>query len=279
MRKTFAVIGGDQRQTFLVQQLHALGHEVSSFAVPQLDNAPALDACVRAADVIALPLPALAAPDVVRAADGGVPLHTILDAATPGCTVCGGQLSLAQTALARRALRVFDYSQDEALLLENAELTAESALSLLMQRLHRPVMHSSILLLGFGRIAQRLTQKLCALGTHVCVAARSPRARALARLVGCESAPPPQVLADLSAYHAVINTVPARLITPAQLQTAAPDCLLLELASEPGGFCEEASVREHFFVERGLPGKYFPREAADCICRAIFRALYLEEAL
>lgn len=277
MRKTFAVIGGDQRQSFLAQQLHALGHEVSSYAVPQLDNAPTLGACVRAAEVIVLPLPALAAPEVVRAAGGGVPLHAILDAATPGSTVCGGQLSLAQTVLTRSALRVFDYSQDEALLLENAELTAEGALALLLQQLGRPVMHSRVLLLGFGRIAQRLTQKLCALGAHVCVAARNPRDRALARLVGCESAPLPQALAELSPYHAVINTVPSRLVTPAQLQTAAQDCLLLDLASEPGGFCEEAGARERFFVGRGLPGKCFPREAAACICRSIFRMLQLEE--
>ncbi len=277
VRKTFAVIGGDLRQMFLARQLQALGHEVSTFAVPEADNAPTLRACVHAADVIVLPLPALSSADTVRATGGGIPLCDILDAATPGCTVCGGGLALAQTALARRAVRTFDYAQDETLLLENAELSAEGALALLMQWLHRPVMHSRVLLLGFGRIAGRLAQKLPALGAHICVAARNPRDRALARLLGCESAEPARALRDLAPFDAVINTVPAQLVTPAQLQSARPACLLLELASAPGGFCAEARARASYLAAPGLPGKYAPEEAAACICRALGRALQLGE--
>lgn len=277
MRKTFAVIGGDTRQKYLAEQLLAHGHEVSTFAVPELEGAPTLRACVSGADCIVLPLPALSSPDTVRATGEGVPLRELLDAALPGCAVCGGQLALAQSELSRRAVRVFDYAQDEALLLENAELTAEAALALLLRSLNRPLAQSEILLLGFGRIGKRLAQKLSALGARVRVAARSPRDRALAQILGCESSDVHRYLSDLASYHAIINTVPAQLVLPIHLQTLSPDCLLLELASAPGGFCSAACARERYLSAPGLPGQYAPRQAAACIYRAICRALRLED--
>ena len=109
LKRSFAVIGGDLRQRCLLRQLRGLGFPAS------------------------------------MPAGGGVPLADILDAAEPDALVCGGMLGPAEELLLTRGISFFDYAKDEALLLQNAELTAEAALALLLERLPGPLAGSRIL--------------------------------------------------------------------------------------------------------------------------------------
>ena len=249
-------------------------------------------------------------------AGGGVPLADILDAAEPGALICGGMLDPAEALLQARGIAFYDYAKDEALLLQNAELTAEAALALLLERLPGPLAGSRILLCGFGRIGKLLCHRLTAMGAHVTAAARRPESLAWARAYGYETADIGRLLArklkalgadvtvsarkaqalDLARilgyrrvtagswadapaqYDGIVNTVPAPIIGPAQLPCIRRDCVLLELASLPGGFCAEAQALQGYCAARGLPGKYAPEAAAAIIRSAIFRNLNLEEA-
>lgn len=113
-----------------------------------------------------------------------MPLADILDAAEPGALICGGMLDPAEALLQARGISFYDYAKDEALLLQNAELTAEAALALLLERLPGPLAGSRILLCGFGRIGKLLARKLKALGADVTVSARKVQALELARILG-----------------------------------------------------------------------------------------------
>ena len=151
LKRSFAVIGGDLRQRCLLRQLRGLGFPASAYRVPDAeDSAPDLSGCLRGANVLILPMPA----------GGGVPLADILDAAEPGALICGGMLDPAEALLQARGISFYDYAKDEALLLQNAELTAEAALALLLERLSGPLAGSRILLCGFGRIGKLLARKL-----------------------------------------------------------------------------------------------------------------------
>lgn len=278
--KTFAVLGGDMRQTYLVRQLRGAGFAVHSFCVPQLEpDAACASDCVRGSDALLLPMPALCAPDTIRAAPDGIPLTPVLDAAAPGTVVCGGMLELLQTAAKRRGLRTVELAQDAALLLENAELTAEGALSELLARLHRPLAGSQILIIGYGRIGKLLARKLHALGAAVTVTARAPQDAALASIVGLHCERTGLYEGGLGQYDAICSTVPATVLHEAQLAAVQPACVLLELASPPGGFCAAAAEHPGYCVARGLPGRCAPQAAAACIFRAVSRALRLEECL
>ena len=93
LKRSFAVIGGDQRQRCLLRQLHGLGFPASAYRVPDTENsAPELSGCLQDAAILILPMPALTGTETVRAEGGGVPLADILDAAEPDALVCGGML-------------------------------------------------------------------------------------------------------------------------------------------------------------------------------------------
>ena len=279
MKRSFAVIGGDMRQRCLLRQLRGLGFSASSYRVPDTqDSAPELPGCIRDANVLLLPMPAFSGPETVRAEGCGVPLAAILDAAGPDALVCGGMLGPAGDALRARGLSFFDYAKDETLLLQNAELTAEAALPLLLERLSCPLAGSRLLLCGFGRIGKLLARKLRALGADVTVSARKPQALELARILGYRRVRTDSLTDALAQYDVIVNTVPAQLIGPAQLRSVRTGCVLLELASLPGGFCAEAQALPGYCAARGLPGKYAPETAAAIIRSAIFRELNLEEA-
>ena len=271
MKRSFAVIGGDARQRCLLRQLRGLGFPASAYRVPDTeDSAPDLSGCVRGANVLILPMPALAG--------NSVPLADILDAAAPDALICGGMLGPAEALLRTRGFSFLDYAKDETLLLQNAELTAEAALPLLLEGLPCPLAGSRMLVCGFGRIGKLLARKLKALGVDVTVSARKPQDLELARILGYRRVRTGSLTDALAQYDGIVNTVPAPVIGPEQLPSIRASCVLLELASLPGGFCAEAQALPGYLTARGLPGKYAPETAAAIIRRAIFRNLDLEEA-
>ena len=168
--------------------------------------------------------------------------------------------------------------KDETLLLQNAELTAEAALPLLLEQLSCPLAGSRILLCGFGRIGKLLARKLRVLGADVTVSARKAQDLELARILGFRRIKTGNWAGALAQYDGIVNTVPAPVVIPEHLQSIRKDCALLELASLPGGFCTEAQALPGYLAARGLPGQYAPESAAAIIRSAIFRSLNQEEA-
>lgn len=274
---SFAILGGDMRQACLAEQLRQHGYSVSVFRVPGLaDTAASLARCVQNADVLILPMPAFDSAQTIRSHDG-ISTSEFLSSCPPDALVCGGILAPVDNLFSAHGLRAFDYAQDDTLTLENAELTAEAALPLLFSHLSVPLSGSSFLICGFGRIGKLLSRKLAALGVHVCVSARRQQDLSLAKILGyrCETTGVWQ--RGLDRYHAIVNTVPAEVFPAAQLSSIRPGCVLLELASLPGGFCRDAHTYPGFLDGRGLPGRYAPDAAAAIVRRAIFRKLSLEE--
>ncbi len=153
------------------------------------------------------------------------------------------------------------YYQDEIYVIENAALTAEGALELLMRRSNRGLAGMEVLVAGFGRIGRFLAGMLFALGAHVTVAARSETARAAARAVGYQAVDITQIPA---VFDGVINTVPAPI-----LRGDYGGALCIDVASAPGGWATDAPVLK----APGLPGLYAPKAAADVMAEAIYRVM------
>ena len=71
------------------------------------------------------------------------------------------------------------------------------------------------------------------------------------------------------SYDAVVNTVPAPVISAEQGKRLGKNCVKLELASEPGGFAAQLPV----LMGRGLPGTCVPVTAGEHLAEAVWDCL------
>lgn len=264
----FALLGGDERSVRLAGQLQRDGHEVRSFALekalPNYSDSPA--ELFAGVDAIVLPLPC-EKDGALNAPLSAVPYRfsDLLHYAAPATPVCAGKAGEAlKRACDTYALPLHDYFLREDFTLQNAELTAEGVLPILLDS-PRALRGSEILICGYGRIARFLAAKLRALGAVVTVAARKSADRALAKLQGCRAVDLPAATAG--RYDAVVNTIPAPVFGKAEI-AAFGEAKLVELASAPYGF--DLSAGKDIILASGLPGKTAAEAAAAAVKHAIY---------
>lgn len=267
------VCGGDERFVLLSELLQKSGHEVKCYA---LSRAQLPAGCVRAdapvsADAVILPVPAEDARGMLNAPFEQSPcrIEGILERAGDA-VIIGGKLSARlRKAAEERGRRVFDYMQSPALVAENASITAEGAISQLMGRTRAALCDMRVLVIGWGRIGKLLMRKLGALCPSVYLMSANPASRALAGALGHRAIAPNCDTQLLKSFDAVINTAPAPVIS--DLCALREGCILLELASAPGGVDMEKAAEAGLegIASRGLPGRYAPESAAAAIFRAV----------
>ena len=163
--------------------------------------------------------------------------------------------------------RVFDYSDDEAFLCENAYITAQCALKLTLDNIDTVLHDKKALIVGYGRIGKYLASMLRALGAAVFVYARRKESQLDAYYNGCVPISlNSNVIPELDLVY---NTVPEVIIGKDFTNKLSSKSLLFELASAPGGFEDISRV----ITARGLPGKMLPKSGASAISDFVLRNL------
>lgn len=272
----FALTGGDGRFVRLCRLLRADGHEVRPFALEKElpDCADSAAEALDGADCLILPLPCLRdghlnAPFSAMEHDA----RDILRHAAPGTVVCAGMSGELRSECESLGLPLYDYFEREDFALQNALLTVEGCIGLLLRESERSLHGSRVLICGFGRIGKMLAPRLLSLGARVTVAARSAGALAWARSMGCETL---RLGRDRPGgdYDAAINTIPAAIFGPSELESLRP-ARLYELASAPYGFDADAALRLGLKLTRapGLPGKCAPESAAEAVRDSVYAIL------
>jgi len=278
------VVGGDLRQEKLARLLAEDGHTVHTYALgPLQEPVPGLtaeDSPDRAgkADCVILPLTVSTGNGLLNAplALSEYPLAPILDRLSPSQFLCGGRLDPETEALAReRGLTIHDYFAREELAVANAVPTAEGAVQLAMEHLPITVHGSKVLVIGFGRVGRLTAQRFHALGARVSVAARKYEQLAWAQAMGFGGEHLAHLKGWLCGYDLIVNTVPARVLGREELEDVKPDCLILDLASKPGGVDLGAAgeLGRTVVWALALPGKVAPVTAGAAIKSTIYNML------
>lgn len=257
-----ALVGGDARMPYAAAALEGLGHEASVCAYRETPFSPS---ALAMAEAVLFPLPLtrdgvhLNAPT----ADIATPLDVVARMLPEGVPLlCGHADDVTRAVAGERP--ILAYGQNEAYLTRNSYISAEGAIAILMAHLSTALADTPCLILGSGRLASALSDLLFGLRAPVTVLAR----RQDVLLGGGHIPLPLSELSGLSGkFPVILNTVPARLLSQAVLESITPGTLILELSSAPNVLDVPAARRRGIEVQTapGLPGRYAPKSAGQAI--------------
>ena len=278
MKRTFAVLGGDMRQLRLAQLLEQDGQIVYRCGFDQAPRQSSLEQAVTA-DVVILPLPLsrdgrtlnmpLSASDIALEA-----LWPLLDSRQQ--LVCAGNISETLRRQASGAgVDLTDYFDREEVQVGNAIPTAEGAIQAAMEATDITLHGAQVLVIGYGRIGKVLAQDLRGLGAEVSISARKYCDLAWIAAQGCRTLRTEALTGRLGGFDLIFNTVPARILDRRHLEELKASCVVIDLASEPGGvdFAAAEELGVQAIWARALPGKAAPLSGAKVICSAIYHIL------
>lgn len=172
-----------------------------------------------------------------------------------------------------RKIGCYDFLQEEPLTIMNAVATAEGAI--LEALLHKDTqLHlSKTLVLGYGRCAKVLADKLKGLSAQVTVCSESSQELAHASALGFRTLPLSELPHKIDRFEYVFNTIPIMVLTRPCLEKMRKDSFIIDIASNRVGVDYEAAdllQRAALFCP-GLPGKYASLSCAEQLVEFVFK--------
>ena len=158
----------------------------------------------------------------------------------------------------------------------NAIPTAEGAIAKAMELTSETIHDAEILVLGFGRVAKILADKLKGLNANVFCAARSKKDLAHIKALGYNVVDINNMESVLNKFNIIFNTVPTIILGEKKLKRLNKDTVIIDLASNPGGIdfakAEELGIKA--ILELGIPSKVAPKSAAKYLKESIDNVIY-----
>ena len=172
-------------------------------------------------------------------------------------------------------IEIIDIMKREELAVLNTIATAEGTIEILIANTNKIIHGSKILILGFGRIGKVLARKLAGLTAKVTCAARKDEDLAWIKAYGHMETNINAIGENLSEYDVIINTVPHLVLTEEKLKYVKEDCLLVDLASNPGGIDKRVAKDKNLKLiwALALPGKVAPVTTAEFIKDTVYNIL------
>lgn len=275
-----AVIGGDVRQLAVVEALIPMAQTVKVYGHPQTalpKNAiycVALENALEAVNTVVLPIGGMNDAGMIRSyqTDQFIDFGRYFNFLELGTLVLTGSLTAKWLEQAtKRELQVVQYAEDDTIAILNSIPTAEGAVQIALEQLPITIHGSQVLVVGFGRVGMTVARTFQGLGAQVTVVARRFELLARAREMGYGTVIQPQLVLVVAKMQIIINTVPAILFDHTILAASAPEVLIIDLASAPGGIDFDAAKalgRKAIFAP-GLPGKVAPQTAGAILALAI----------
>jgi len=196
----------------------------------------------------------------------------IADIAPDGSVIfCIGCAAKIREGLEARGVTVVKIFDDEVLAVRNAILTAEGALASLIQNTDMSLEQLKVLIIGGGRVGKAAAKILQTVGCKVDIATRRKDEYSAAVFFGGRAIRLKDIDGQLNNYDAVINTVPARILTGERLSELKRECFVLDLASKPYGADMDTAKKWgiKYVIYSGVPGKVTPKTAAEQLLASI----------
>lgn len=279
--KKILVLGGDMRIVSLANCFNQEGYGVMSYGFSEniefdggIERYKDLKAALSACDIVIMGLPVTNDDETIHTplCDEKIYIEDVLKFMKKEQLLMGGKLSGKVKNLCRMYnVSAIDYFEREELTVLNAIPTAEGAIEIAMRELPITIHGSNSLVLGFGRIGKVLSKDLKALGAKTYVEARRFDDLSWIKAYGYEGIYLKHLKEKLPLFDVIYNTVPSEIITVDMMKYIKKDCLIIDLASLPGGVDIKKAEAMGIKVIRALslPGKCAPKTSGEIIKHTI----------
>lgn len=273
------MVGGDQRDLYLLKGLLNSEVVVSAFALPKA-SLPAgvlccqkLDKALSQADVIILPMPGIA--------DDGKLYAPLTDTAIY-ITKEQWQLVKAETmvlvGVASGYLKelaalyhwdLVETAELDEIAIPNAIPTAEGAIKIAVEETPFTIDGAEIIILGYGRVGEVLAKKIKGLNGNVTVLNRGEKRQQAAKTDGFQVGVWHDLAEVVAKGDIVYNTIPSFVLTGNVMAKMKHSACIIDLAAKPGGTDFAAAKKQGLNAQlaSGLPGKVAPQFAGELLAK------------
>ncbi len=284
MSRNFSIIGGDLRIIKLAEMLAKECNNVYAYGINKAKELQknkniiicnTLKEAVNNSDIIIGPIPFSSDGKEINTpfSDKIISIEELIESIDTQ-TLIAGSIKSDVYNLAK-SKQIIDIMNREELAVLNTISTVEGTIEIIIANTDTIIHGSKILILGFGRIGKVLAQKLTALSAKVTCAARKNEDFAWIKAYGYNLTNINTIGENLSQYDIIINTAPNMILTKERMKYVKEECLLIDLASKPGGIDREEAQNRNIkcIWALALPGKVAPVTTAEFIKDTIYNIL------
>lgn len=286
MSTNFAIIGGDLRTIKLANMIAKDGNMVYTYGLEKADElkesvnvifCDKLNKAVQNSEIVIGPIPFTSDGKNINTpfSDKEISVRELMHNLNAKILIAGSITPEVYEMANDEYIEIIDIMKREELAVLNTISTAEGTIEIAIANTNKIIHGSNILVLGFGRIGKVLARKLAGLAARVTCAARKDEDIAWIKAYGHMATNINAIGENLSEYDVIINTVPHMILTQEKLQYVKKDCLLIDLASNPGGIDKKASKENNLKLiwALALPGKVAPVTTAEFIKDTVYNIL------
>ena len=282
----FAIIGGDLRTIKLAVMLAKEQNQVYVYGLEkaeELKNIKNIMQCesikktIQEVEIVIGPIPFSSNGKTINMpfSDKEISIREMMHVINAKVLIAGGIAPEVYEMANDEYIEIIDIMKREELAVLNTIATAEGTIQVAIENTNKIIHGSEILILGFGRIGKVLARKLAGLSAKVTCAARKDEDLAWIQAYGHKATNINSLGENLKLYDIIINTVPHIILNEERLKYIKKDCLLIDLASNPGGIDKKA-VKDNklkFVWALSLPGKVAPITTAEFIKDTIYNII------
>lgn len=283
--KNIAIIGGDLRIVYLAKMLAKDGFNLKTYGIEkteELDNLQNIKKCnslkevLEETDIAIGPIP-LSSDNIKINTPFSKNIITLEELAInlKNKKFIAGNIKKEFYEYAKdKQIEIIDLLEREELVVLNTIATAEGTIQIAIEETTRTIHGSNVLILGFGRVGKTLANMLKGMGTNIYCQARKNSDFAWIKAYGYKSIKFEEK-EKLNNFDIIINTIPTLVIGENELNYINKDCLLIDLASSPGGI--DRKIAEKMGIKTvwalALPGKVAPLTSAEFIKDTIYNVI------
>lgn len=171
--------------------------------------------------------------------------------------------------------KIIDLLKREELTVLNTIATAEGTIQVAMEETTRTLHGSNILIMGFGRISKVLSNMLKGIGANVYCETTKVVNSSWIKAYGYTPVLFNDLNDNLGKFDIIINTVPHIILDDTNLDLLKKDCVIIDVASNPGGVDKNAAKARgaKLIWALSLPGKVAPTTSAEYIKDTLYNVL------